>query len=245
MRLPHSKEGVSTIAIAIALVVVIAVVGAYLFLSRTPAKPTLTESSSIPPISTAVSQYVQDINDRSVDGISEFYTPSSVVLWSGYLGGLQGQYQGTDNIRLLYAATIGKTMTMDANESRYAQRIFSPTNVNTTFDLVIDANSTVAGLLNASVNVSQEWNWGSGGWQISKENWAYTHFSASLLNEKYGSTTTFPQWGYELEGGNPNLVSEKSFEWHAGPYLAASVYAFLFGVAAAAALKLRKGPPTG
>jgi hypothetical protein len=54
-----------------------------------------------------------------------------------------------------------------------------------------------------------------------------------------GSATTFPQWGYSLKGGNPNLVSEKSFEWHAGPYVAASVYAFLFGLVAFMALKLR------
>jgi hypothetical protein len=33
------------------------------------------------------------------------------------------------------------------------------------------------------------------------------------------------------DGLNPNLVPEKSFEWHAGPYVAASVYAFLGAVA--------------
>ena len=40
-------------------------------------------------------------------------------------------------------------------------------------------------------------------------------------------------------GGNPNLVPEKSFEWQAGSFLAAGVYAFLLGVAFVLAVKLR------
>ena len=222
------------------IVVVLVVAGAYLFLARSPTTPpsSSTNSSSTVPVSDAVDRFVQDINQRSVDGLATFYTPSSVVHWSGNLGGLQGLYAGTDNIRLLYASTVGKTMVMNANTSDYAQKTISPTQMNATYSLAMLANSTVAGKLNATINVSQEWSWGNAGWQISKENWYYTHFDASLL-DKQGSVTTFPQWGYEMKGGDPNLVSEKSFEWHVGPYLAASVYAFLFGVMAVTALRLR------
>jgi hypothetical protein len=133
---------------------------------------------------------------------------------------------------------------MNATASNYTQSALTPMNENATFTLVMHANSTVAGVLNAIINVSQEWLWGSGGWQISKETWAYTLFYSSLLTAEQGTPTTFPQWGYELKGGNPNLVSEKSFEWHAGPYIAASVYAFLFGVLAITALRLRSRRPS-
>jgi len=168
-----------------------------------------------------------------------FYTPSSVVHWSGELGGLQGLYVGAGNIRLLYAATVGKTTALEANASSYAEDVLTPDNVNTTFNLVLHANSTVAGVLDATISVSQAWSWGDTGWQISRENWTYTQFFSSLLNAQLGTVTTFPQWGYETKGGNPNLVSEKSFEWHAGPYIAASIYAFLFGFVAIAALRLK------
>jgi hypothetical protein len=47
-----------------------------------------------------------------------------------------------------------------------------------------------------------------------------------------GSHTTFPQWGAMMQGQSADLVSEKSFEWHVGPYLAASLYAFLGGLVA-------------
>ncbi len=220
---------------------VLAVAGAYFLLARSSTPPTSLSTGSLPPspVNGSVDQFVQDINKRSVDGLATFYTQSSVVHWSGNLGGLQGLYAGADNIRLLYASTVGKTTAMNANTSGYAQKTISPTQMNASYVLTMLANSTVAGTLNATINVSQEWSWGNGGWQIAKENWAYTQFFASLLSAKYGSVTTFPQWGYELEGGNPNLVSEKSFEWHAGPYLAASVYAFLFCVIAVKALRLR------
>jgi hypothetical protein len=76
------------------------------------------------------------------------------------------------------------------------------------------------------------------------ENWNYTHYDSTFIDAKIPSATTFPQWGYMLKGGNPNLVSEKSFEWSAGPYVAAAVYAFLLGVVMMTVLRLRssRGP---
>ena len=38
------------------------------------------------------------------------------------------------------------------------------------------------------------------------------------------------------------MVSEKSFEWNAGPYVAASIYAFLFGLLAFGVMKYRNRP---
>jgi hypothetical protein len=52
--------------------------------------------------------------------------------------------------------------------------------------------------------------------------------------------TTFPQWTALKDGQSPNLVSDKSFEWNAGPYVAASVYALLGGVATIGLIRYRK-----
>ena len=96
----------------------------------------------------------------------------------------------------------------------------------------------MVGDLAITVAANQVWNYVGGQWQIVKENWNYVAFT-----EQYPvSATTFPQWTAMKEGQNPNLVSEKSFEWHAGPYVAASVYAFLFGVLAFGVMKFRKRP---
>jgi hypothetical protein len=179
-----------------------------------------------------------DFNNRSVDAWVAFYAPSSTLVWSGAVGGLAGMYSPAGNIRLIYATTVGKSLKLNANVSNYAEKTISPTVANATFTIIMLENSSEAGIVHATINVSQEWVWGNAGWQISKENWAYQKFDSSYIDAGLPAATTFPQWGYAAKGGNPNLVSEKSFEWHTGPYVAASVYAFLFGIVAFMALRL-------
>jgi hypothetical protein len=225
--------GVSKFAVPIALVVILVVAGAYVFLtgnSRTPPSSTVTGPPTVA-VRSAVDQLVQNVNDRNVDGVVTFYAPSSVVHWSGNTGGLSGLYNGPANIKLIYATTLGKTTKMNVNVSGYAEKPQSPTRINATFVMDMLANSTVMGKLTATVGVSEEWNWGGGGWRISRENWAYNYFDSSAIDNKSShDVTTFPQWGVMKAGGNPDLVSEKSFEWHAGPYVAAAVYAFLLSI---------------
>jgi hypothetical protein len=238
------RAGISKLAVPVALIVIlVAAAGAYVFLTRssTASSSQCSAAAGPPsvPVSSAVNQLVQDLNDRNVDGVATFYCSNAVDIWSGKLVGLQGQYLGAENIRLLYAATVGKSASVDANVSNYAENTLSATHINATFVVGMLANSTAAGIVNATVHVSEEWNWGNGGWQISKENWAYTYYDSSFVDAGLPSSTTFPQWGYMLKGGNPNLVSEKSFEWHAGPYVAAAVYAFLFGVVVVTVARLR------
>jgi len=226
--------GVSKLAVPVALVVILVVAGAYVFLGGNSTPPPSSTVSGPPTVAvrSAVNQLVQDVNDRNVDGVATFYNQNSLAIWSGSTGGLSGRYSGAANIKLIYATTVGKTTKMNATVSNYAEKQFSPTHFNTTYVIGMLANSTVAGILTATISVSQEWNWGGGGWQISRENWAYNYFDSTTidLNKPGGDPTTFPQWGVMRAGGNPDLVSEKSFEWHAGPYVAATVYAFLLGI---------------
>ena len=228
---------------ALVIIVVIVVAGALVLLPKgsktTSAQTSSTSSLPTVALNSTVSQLIQDLNTRNVEGLIAFYSPDAVDIWSGSTGGLSGMYTGTTNIKLIYATTVGKSSSLDANISDYTQGVSSPTQENASFVIKLIANSTAAGIVHAIIDVSEQWAWAGSGWQITKENWAYTLYDSSLIDAGIPSATTFPQWGYELKGGNPNLVSEKSFEWHAGPYIAASVYAFLFGVLAIAALRLR------
>jgi hypothetical protein len=237
----NGRKGVSKLAVPVAVIVVLAVAGGYFVLTRTSTPPTSSSAGSLPnaPVSTAVNELIQDINARNVDGLVTLYSANAVDTWTGSTGGLVGKYTPVENIRLLYATTVGKSTTMDANFSDYSEDTLSPTIANATFVMGMLANSTVAGIVTAKIDVSEQWNWGSAGWQITKENWAYTYYDSSFIDAGIPSSTTFPQWGYMLKGGNPNLVSEKSFEWHAGPYLAAGLYAFLFGIVVVLALRSR------
>ncbi len=241
----RGRAGMSKLVVPVVLIVILAAAGAYVFLgmgSRTSTTSQTSSTSSAPstPLNSTVSQLIQDLNARNVDGLLTYYSPNAVDVWAGNTGGLSGLYTGTDSIRLIYATTVGKSHALSANISNYAEKKISSTEVNATYVIHLVANSSVAGIVTATIDTSEQWNWGSTGWQIQKENWSYKLYDSTLVDAGLGSATTFPQWGYMLKGGNPNLVSEKSFEWHAAPYLAASVYAFLFGVVAFMALRFRR-----
>lgn len=233
------RRGISKLAVPVAVIVILAAAGAYFLVVRSSATSSSTTGTSTSgSVSASVDQLVSDLNARNVDGLVGLYSPSAVVVWFGKTGGLSGMYAG-ENIRLIYATTVGKTMSMSVNESGYSQHENSATDVNATFNLKMLANSTTAGVVNATIDVSEEWKLGSAGWQITKENWNYVYFDSSQIDLGIPTATTFPQWGVMEMGGNPNLVSEKSFEWHTAPLLAAVLYAFIGSLGVYGAVRLR------
>jgi hypothetical protein len=187
-------------------------------------------------VKTSVDKWASDFNSRDVTGLGNFYAQTSVVDWTGHASGLAGVYKGQSNVRILYGSSIGKTSVLNANISNYNEKVINPSNVNVTLTLNMQGNSSVVGALTIQVQANQQWNYVGGSWQIVKETWNYVTF-----NEQFPvSSTTFPQWTALKEGQNPNLVSEKSFEWNAGPYVAVSIYAFLGGVVAIGFLMYRR-----
>ena len=190
------------------------------------------------PLRTAIGQWIADFNSRDVSGISNFYAQDSTVVWAGggaAGSGLDGTYNGIGQVRILYGSSIGKTTILVANISNYKETEIATGDTNVSLTLTMVGVSSVVGNLSISIAANQQWNYIGGQWQIVKESWNYVNFYES----RPVTSTTFPQWTAMKDGQNPNLVSEKSFEWHAGPYIAASVYAFLAGIVVFGALKLR------
>jgi hypothetical protein len=250
-RSPTKRLAISTLAIAVVVFVAIGIAVELVFLpsaSSSGASKTTTTSSQIfcspqyggcptpsTTVKTSVDQWVSDFNTRNVAGLANFYSTAAAVTWSGNAAGLAGTYNGQGNIRILYGSSIGKTLILNASIANYAESVANPSNINVTMTVLMNGNSSVVGELTSTVAATQMWNYNGQQWQIIKENWNYKTF-----NVQYPvSATTFPQWGALRVGQNPNLVSEKSFEWNAGPYVAASVYAFLFGVLAIGFMKYR------
>jgi hypothetical protein len=163
-----------------------------------------------------------------VTGLANFYTPDAYVLWTGNAPGLVGGYTGTSSIRILYGSSIGKTTYLNATASDIKVVEINPSNENVSLDLTMRGHSSVLGNLNVSVVADQNWNYVNQTWRIASETWNYIVFSPQFPQ----SSTTFPQWTALKDGQNPNLVSEKSFEWHIGPYVATAVYAFMGSIVA-------------
>jgi len=239
--------GVSALVVAVVVFVAIGTAVGLLFLTQPSAPAHLTTTTSattsstggtLPPstsVKTAVDQWLLDFNSRNVSGMVNFYSQDSTVVWSGDASGLAGTYSTRGNVEILYGSSIGKTLILNASITNYAEKAANPDNINVTMTILMNGNSSVVGTLNAVVAVSQQWEYSGGAWQILKENWNYQTFTVEFPV----SATTFPQWGALKTGQNPNLVSEKSLEWHAGPWVAASVYAAIFAVLAIGVIKYR------
>lgn len=245
----NKRLAISALAVAVVVFVVVGIAVELVFLPKASSPSTLqttTTGSGVycasgcpapsTPVKTAVDQWVQDFNSRNVAGLSSFYSQGTSVTWSGQAAGLAGTYNGQGNVRILYGSSIGKTITLNASIANYAEKATNPSNINVTMTVNMFGNSSVVGKLTSTVDANQLWNYVGGQWQIVKENWNYKTFVVQYPV----SATTFPQWGAMRVGQNPNLVSEKSFEWNAGPYVAASVYAFLGGVLAIGVVMYRR-----
>ncbi len=229
----HATSAKALVGVAIAIA---AIVLASVFIVQTPgasrstssATSTTVDSGSQPsiPVHDAVNQFFQDFNDRNIYDLIQFYYSGANVIWSGNAPGLTGGYSGTYAIQILYGSTLGKITQMTSSIDNYTQKSASPLNVNVTVTLKLNGTSSTVGRLNGTIYVSQQWAYSGGQWEIVRENWVYKTFNVQFPS----SATTFPQWGVMREGKSPDLVSEKSLEWNAGPFLAAGVYAFLFVV---------------
>jgi hypothetical protein len=246
-RTDHPRLAISALTVAVVVFVAIGITVELVFLpkaSSSGAQTTVTTGSTTvysctspcnpPSLKGAVDTWVQDFNSRDVVALGKFYATDAAVTWNN-APGLSGTYDGIGNVRILYGSSIGKTTYLTTNLTNYNEKQIIPGNSNVTLTLTMNGHSTVVGNLSISVDANQQWNYVGGQWQIVKETWNYVKFYESTPV----SATTFPQWTALKEGQNPNLVSDKSFEWHAGPYVAASVYAFLAGVLAFGALKFR------
>ncbi len=244
------RTGASRFILPIVIVVAVAFAGVYVLVEQVNTAPTSSSNSSkttssssatatysgpLPSTSvkSAVDLWLKAFNSRDVEGLLNFYGFSSDVIWSGNTAGLQGGYAGAGSIRILYGSTIGKTTQLLATSSNYTEKTLSPVNTNVTMTLRLNGNSSVLGTLNGTIVATQDWFFTSGQWQIVKENWNYKTF----IVQYPADSTTFPQWAALREGESPNLVSEKSLEWRAGPIAAAAIYALLASAISLAILK--------
>jgi len=220
--------------VAVIAFVVVGVAVEFVFLPR-PSSPAGVPKPS-QPVRIAVNQWVSDLKSQNVTALGNLYAPSANVTWTGVAAGLTGTYSGIVNIRVLYGSSIGRDIALNTSVVSYKEKYADSSNAEVTLALYMKGNSSVVGEFAAKVNASQQWNYFRGDWQAVNETWNYITYDVQFR----GSHTTFPQWTAMIEGKNPNLVSDKSLEWNFGPYLAASVYAFLAGVVAVGFIESRK-----
>jgi hypothetical protein len=238
------KRVIGRRGLVVVLVIAFVIFGVTIEFTLLPgASKSATVATPSESVSVAADAWVSALTARNVTALSDFYGQNVTVDWSGdaAAAGLTGIYHGRTNVLVLYGSTIGKMTSLNVTIGDYIEKVISPFNDNITFTLNMTTVNSKSGKTSMSVGVSEEWNYSvtgaaatttrkgqqEGQWQIVKENWDYTMFEQQYVC----CAITFPQWMTIKDGLTPDLVPEKSFEWQAGPYVAASVYASLGAVA--------------
>ena len=184
--------------------------------------------------------HLANIGSRNIPVALLDYYDNAVVTWSGNTAGLGGIYNGTGNIRLLFAAALAtaQTMSVKSLDFRQINNSVSQETVNSTLDF--NGKSSILGKFDGTIKSETIYTNPGGTWSIFKENWNYLVFNASSA----GGATTFPEW-QKIGPINPTLRSPDpvhNFVWDYGGFAAALVlYAFV--IVLAFLLVLRRSKP--
>jgi hypothetical protein len=239
-----------TSLVAIIAVAIIAVVGlSFVFLGGQPGNaasstttstttPTTSPTQLSPPpgVRTAFDTHLSRIGSRDIPTVLTDYQDSAVVTWAGNAAGLQGNYSGTSNIRLLYSAALSTATQISATPSNYVQVNKSSNQVVVNSTLILAGKSNYLGAFNGTVQASISYVYSNGGWLISHEYWNYK----KLTGSSSGGATTFPEW-QKVGPINPSRRSTDwlhNFAWdYGGPGVAVLVWAFVGLIAAVAVVR--------
>lgn len=229
----HLKVDLRVIAVVVVVVIVLVGAGLY-FVSLPPGggKTTTTSSSvAAPDLKPQYSRHVDTIGTRDVTTVLLDYQDNAAVTWTGHAAGLEGVYQGTGNIRLLFASALST-----ANTITFVPHSIIQTNrtgqaeINST--LTFTGKSSLLGTFNGNLLSSTVYTNNGGTWKISAENWNYLVFNATSK----GGATTFPEW----QKVGPINVSNRSpdwlhnFVWDYGGYgIAIAIYAIIVAIGVA------------
>ncbi len=222
MGIRFTLRGISKVAIALGLIVVIAAAGVGIYLTtQTPSKVVTTSSSSSttssstsstssqasppPGAKEAFDQHLSNIGTRNIPVVLQDYTDNPVVVWTGNTVGLGGQYSGVGNIRLLYATALSTAQQINLIPSNYIVKNNSASKVTVNATLALSGTSSILGKFNGTILAQAVLTLSNGAWKISNEAWYYKTLNVSSS----GGATTFPEW---QKVGEP-VTSRRSPDW--------------------------------
>lgn len=252
-------RAISKAAPIIAAIIVIVIAGgaAYFYLqqpaqltatssptnSATTSKTTTTSATTqttltINPaqIRSVFDDHLNKISARDIPVLLNDYEPNAVVTWTGNTAGLGGNYSGTGNIRLLYAAALSTAQKITLTPTNYTQSVVAPDRVLVSTTLNMSGSSQILGPFNGTIVAKIVFTYDNGAWKIINEAWDYKVFNVS----QSGGATTFPEW----QKVGPPVPQRRGPDWlhdfvwdYGGPLTAMIIYAYIIAIAVFMAVK--------
>jgi hypothetical protein len=164
----------------IALLTLQSFVGSGLLSART-VTVTLTTSDANEQVATAYANHLTQLSTRNIPALVSGYESNATVEWTGVAPGMNGDYSGSADIKILLGSFTGKFINFSYSHSYQSIRVKGNVSVvNSTFDF--QGFSTVVGKVNGTVIAQDLYVHASGSsWLISSEIWNFTRFNEQFF----------------------------------------------------------------
>jgi hypothetical protein len=165
----------------IVLLVLQSFIGSGLFSTRT-VTVTVTNSDAYEQVSDAYANHLMAFNARNINALPDEYESNATVEWIGVNPGLNGNYSGAGDIKILWGSFIGKLANFSLSNEYQSLGEVNGSNawmVNSTFNF--DGYDAVLGNVNGTVVAQDLYAHVDGAWLIAKEIWNFTRFNMPPL----------------------------------------------------------------
>jgi hypothetical protein len=208
---------VGALLVVTAIVVVPSRTGPISTSSVGKASTTSTTTSAVSLFNSSFADHMRLLASRNTSAIVSQYEGNASVIWTGEVPGLQGLYNGTGNIRILFGVSLfGPKSTTALAIGNVTQKILAESDesavVNSSFSFL--GESSLEGNFSGSVSAMDSYVYSAAsGWLISQETWNFLSFNVQFPVGYAGCTGS----------SCPQSVQDMAFSAD-GNYLAAGTY---------------------
>jgi len=130
-------------------------------------------------VASAYENHLLQFDARDVASLGSGYESNATVEWTGDVMGMDGNYSGAANIKILFGSFIGKFLNLSlSNESQSLSVEGNVALVNSTFSFA--GTSSLSGKLNGTVVAQDVYEHLGGSWLIGRETWNFTQFNGQI-----------------------------------------------------------------
>jgi hypothetical protein len=161
------------------LLVLQSLLGSGLFSTKT-VTVTVTTPDPYEQVASAYASHLAQLRARNISAVASGYESNATVEWTGVVPGMNGNYSGAGNIKILWGSFIGKLLNFSlSNEYQSLGLKGGDSVVNSTFDF--RGYDAAVGELNGTVVAQDTYEAVGGSWLIAHETWNFTHASPNFF----------------------------------------------------------------
>lgn len=150
---------------------------------RAPAQDPRADS-----LSQTVVAHLGRLAARDVRGLMEAYIPDKAYAeWGGQAGAFAGRYDGTPNIRILWAQIVGNTVAISYKIANYDATIDGD-KATVRYTLNLNGTGKLIGDFDMNIDAIQKFVFKDGKWLMDNDLWVFRVFRTSVVAD----ATVFP-----------------------------------------------------